>query len=492
MKINKSSNFRIYTLYKYSKLLSCLVLLGINLNIIQKSYSEDPNLNSQIKNLKVFPGEYIIDFKESKLPFHSDTFFANNTDTFVEQLKSIKSFNDQINTDHTNNNQTVLELLKPISSSAILIKKEYSLNSNSPKTLGFTKAYTEDFNPNDSFCNDLVNSGKAKSCSPNFVVNISLKPNDTSIDSIWGLKTDVGIDAEKAWDFVTGSSEVVVGVVDTGIDFNHTDLKDNIWTNPGEIPDNGIDDDQNGYIDDVHGANFIDPTVSPLDDNGHGTHVSGTIGGVGNNGFGISGVSWKVKLMALKFLDSNGSGSLAGAIEALNYARMMKLRGTNIYITNNSWGGSGYSKALEDAISKLGSAGIIAVVAAGNESNDNDSNPQYPASFNLSNIISVAALDKSGSLAYFSNFGNKSVQIAAPGDRIYSTWPNNSYQVLSGTSMATPYVAGALALVYSDNKNLTPQNAISLILNHSRKRDSLTGKVFDWLLIKFIQYFYKR
>ena len=222
------------------------------------------------------------------------------------------------------------------------------------------------------------------------------------------------------------SANVLVGVIDTGVDYNHPDLAANIWTNPGEIAGNGIDDDGNGYIDDVHGYDFVNNDGDPMDDNGHGTHFSGTIGGVGNNGIGVAGVNWNVKIMALKFLDSGGSGSTANAVAGVQYATMM-----GVDVTSNSWGGGGFSQALYDAIDAAGAANIAFVAAAGNNGANNDTSPAYPAAYDLPNIISVAATDDNDELASFSNYGAASVDLGAPGVDILSTLPGNQYGLLS-------------------------------------------------------------
>src|SRR5690606_1467341 len=222
----------------------------------------------------------------------------------------------------------------------------------------------------------------------------------------------------------------------------HPDLAANMWTNTGEVPGNGIDDDGNGVADDVHGANFV-PTVAtgdPMDDNGHGTHVAGTIGAVTNNHLGVAGVNWETRIMALKFLSASGSGTTAGAIRAIEYAIA---NGANIM--NNSWGGGGFSRALEDAIREAHDAGILFVAAAGNSSQNNDTNPFYPASYDVPNVMSVMATDQDDDKAGCSHFGLASVGLGAPGVGILSTTPGGSFDSFNGTSMASPHVAGAAA-----------------------------------------------
>ncbi|SIO26764.1 FG-GAP repeat-containing protein [Singulisphaera sp. GP187] len=302
---------------------------------------------------------------------------------------------------------------------------------------------------------------------PDFIVSVnSTTPNDPNFSTLYGLDNtaqaggvqDADIDAPEAWDLTTGSSRVVVGVIDSGVDYNHPDLAANMWRNPGEIPGDGIDNDGNGYKDDVYGYDFINGDGDPMDDYGHGTHVAGTLGAVGNNGVGVTGVNWQSRIMALKFLGADGTGPISAAISALNYATMMRNSyGVNIRLTNNSWGGGAFSQAMSDAIAASGNAGMLFVVAAGNNSANSDYSTTYPASYNLPNIIVVAATDQSDALASFSNYGATTVDLAAPGVGILSTTPNNTYSVLSGTSMAAPLVSGVAALAWSLDTNATYQ-----------------------------------
>lgn len=258
---------------------------------------------------------------------------------------------------------------------------------------------------------------------PNFIVHALAVPNDPSYSQLWGLHNDgvaggisgSGIHAPEAWDKTTGSSDVVIAVVDTGVAYNHPDLSDNIWTNTGEDCTDGIDNDGNGYTDDCHGWDFVGHDNDPTDYNGHGTHVAGVIAAAGNNGIGITGVMWNAKIMPLRFLGVNGSGTTADAIAAILYAN-----NKGAHVINNSWGGSNYSRALKDAIE---ASSAVVVCAAGNGNTDNDKSPFYPASYESANIISVAATDSSENLAVFSNYGAASVDLAAPGISIYSSIP---------------------------------------------------------------------
>ncbi|HVK17593.1 MAG TPA: S8 family serine peptidase [Fimbriiglobus sp.] len=309
-------------------------------------------------------------------------------------------------------------------------------------------------------------------------------PNDSQFPELYGLHNtgqpilgipgtpDADVDAPEAWDITTGSASVVVGVIDSGIDFTHPDLIDNIWTNPNEIPGNSIDDDGNGFVDDVHGWDFFDGDNDPTDQNGHGTHVSGTIGATGNNTTGVAGVNWDVSIMPLRFLGASNSGPLSAAIEAINYATMMRQSGVNLRVTNNSWGGPEF-QALFDAISAHAAADILFIAAAGNGGfdgigDDNDSFPAFPASYPLDNIISVAATDNQDLRAIFSNYGATSVDLGAPGVLVYSTVPTflspTGYAYFNGTSMATPHVAGVAALAWSLAPDATAQEIKNAIL----------------------------
>ncbi len=256
---------------------------------------------------------------------------------------------------------------------------------------------------------------------PNYKVRIFQIPNDPEYPQQWAMDK---ISAPDAWNVATGSNSVVVAVVDTGVDYNHEDLIPNMWVNPYEIPGNGIDDDNNGYVDDVYGVDVVNGDGDPMDDNGHGTHVAGIIGAVGNNGTGIAGVNWNVKIMAVKALGAGGVGDIASVIDALNYVLEMKRKGVNIVVVNASYGCEGCQPAPDrDIIAALGAEGVIFVTAAGNSGSDNDTVPTYPASYDLDNIIAVAAVDSNDNLAPFSNYGATSVDIAAPGVNIYSTYP---------------------------------------------------------------------
>jgi subtilisin family serine protease len=314
---------------------------------------------------------------------------------------------------------------------------------------------------------------------PDYIVHSSVSPNDPLFPQMWNLLNtgqnggtagdDVG--ATLAWNLSTGDHTVVVATIDTGIDYTHPDLIPNLFHDTAVC--NGVNDGTNG----CYGISTVHYTASPLDDNGHGTHVSGTIGASGNNGLGVVGINWNVQLLTCKFLDSNGSGQTSDAISCLDYVLQMKSKGYNIVATNNSWGGGEYSKALTDAIQAQQQAGILFIAAAGNEFSDNDVVPTYPANTSLPNVISVAATNRSDALAVFSNTGRHTVHLGAPGQEILSTLPGSNYGVLSGTSMASPHVAGAVALLAAQNPSLDWRALKNLILSGGDARSSLTHTV---------------
>ncbi len=323
----------------------------------------------------------------------------------------------------------------------------------------------------------LERSGIVSYAEPNYRLEAAGIPNDPQFSLLWGLQNSgqsgvqgADIGATQVWDQISGS-QVVVAVVDTGVDYSHPDLAANIWSNKDEIGGNEIDDDGNGYVDDVHGIDTFNDDSDPLDDNSHGTHVAGTVGAVGNNGIGVTGVSWNARIMPLKFLGANGSGYTSDAIEAINYATDNGAR-----IINASWGGGGYSQALRDAIDSFGASGGLFVAAAGNSGLNTDTSPSYPAAYSLDNIVSVAASTSSDSLAGFSNYGKSSVDLAAPGQTIFSTGPGNTYFYASGTSMATPHVAGAASLYMQSNQDANPSQVRQALIVSSEKLATFSGK----------------
>lgn len=305
--------------------------------------------------------------------------------------------------------------------------------------------------------------------------NVLYSPNDPQFSKLWGLNNTgsndpntrsgvagADIKALKAWEIERGDRGVKIAVIDTGIDYNHKDLRDQMWVNEAELNgEKGVDDDGNGYIDDIHGANLIKGDGDPMDDQGHGTHCAGVIGATHNNK-GIAGVMANVQLMGLKFLDSSGRGDVVAAIKAIDYAIAQK-----VDIMSNSWGSTEESKALEEAVQRASDAGIVFVVAAGNAGTNNDNKPFYPANYNFDNVITVAAHDKKGAKARFSNFGKETVHIYAPGTSILSTLPWNRYGKRSGTSMAAPFVSGIIGLQLAMGEGLLASDIKERIIKTS-------------------------
>jgi hypothetical protein len=303
-------------------------------------------------------------------------------------------------------------------------------------------------------------------------------PDDARFAALWGLEqpSDVDVDAPEAWRVTEGDPARIVAIVDTGVDYTHPDLAANVWSNPAEVA-NGLDDDRNGWVDDLHGVDCASGDGDPLDSDGHGTHVAGTIAAVGNNGIGVVGVSPRTRVMALRFLGPNG-GWTSDAIECLEYVRRMKVeRGVDVRVVNASWGGTQYSRALSDQIAALDAAGILVVAAAGNDGTDTDARPHYPSAYDLRNVIAVAALARDGSLAPFSNYGLESVDLAAPGVDVLSTVPGGGYERLSGTSMATPHVAGVAALIAAHEPDADVARTRALLLEAVDRRRELLGRV---------------
>ncbi len=366
-------------------------------------------------------------------------------------------------------NEILVKLKVGSSSASFFANKQLDINLKNEISLSYGKLYVVKNNSKkDIFeiIKDLKNNPLVQYAEPNYIFSIPKKiknninnkkmlvegnyfPNDPKFSSLWGFyNTDnpgVDINIIKAWNISRGSNDVTVGVIDTGIDYNHIDLKDNIWTNTVELNGEvGVDDDGNGYIDDIHGYDFVNDDGDPMDGSGHGSHCAGVIGAVHNNGEGIAGINQHIKIVALKFLSDGGYGSTEDAIKAIDYASKMR-----IDVLSNAWGGGPQAESLKEAIEAASQNGVLFVAAAGNSAGNNDDYPHYPSSYDTENIISVAAHTSADRLASFSCYGRKSVDITAPGQNILSTMPDNSYATMSGTSMATPHVAGALALLIS-------------------------------------------
>lgn len=309
---------------------------------------------------------------------------------------------------------------------------------------------------------------------PNYYYHVLATPNDPQFvaTGMWGLTK---ISAPSAWDLSTGSSAVVVADIDTGMLYTHQDLAANAWVNSGEIAGNGMDDDGNGFVDDVNGWDFFYNDSNPIDDaGGHGTHTAGTIGAVGNNLLNVVGVNWSVKIMPIKIYSPQGTDSTSSMlVNAYNYVRMMKLRGVNIRATNNSYGNCGeacgYDQATKDGIDAMGDAGIVNVFAAGNDNNNNDTNPgiSYPSVYTSPSIIAVASSTSTDAKSSFSSYGLVSVDLAAPGSSVLSTYNTSTTATatLNGTSMATPHVTGSVALLAAYNPNLSVASIKATLLN---------------------------
>lgn len=341
----------------------------------------------------------------------------------------------------------------------------------------------------------MLASGTVEYAEPNWIYTHQATLNDTYVTngSLWGMTGEFGSGASVAWtNNKTDCSGVVVGIIDEGYMYTHTDLVANASTNPGEIAGNSKDDDGNGLVDDVYGWDFAGNNNTVFDGVGddHGTHVAGTIGGVGGNGAGVAGVCWKVKLLNAKFLGSTG-GTTANAIKAVDYFTTLKTRANNpvpVVATNNSWGGGGFSQALKDAIDRADAAGILFVAAAGNNATNNDATASYPSGYSSANIIAVASITSTGGLSSFSQYGATTVDIGAPGSGIWSTVPVTSgagkratigsgYASYNGTSMATPHVSGAVALYKAINPSASAVQIKDAILSSATATPALSGKV---------------
>jgi subtilisin family serine protease len=312
---------------------------------------------------------------------------------------------------------------------------------------------------------------------PDARIAADVYPNDTDYRALWGLYMT---DKPLAWNLTTGSSDVVVAVIDSGVDYGHADLAANMWRNPGEVAGNGVDDDGNGYADDVHGTDAVNHDTDPYDDGDHGTGVAGIVGAVGNNQLGLTGAAWNVRIMALKALGSNLVGTNSTALECIQYAIRMKTEyGVNIVAINASWGGSPYPQdpLLRQAVAAAGQAGIVWCASAGNDGRDNDAAPRYPSSYDVPTILAVAASNSSDQLPYWTNYGATSVDLAAPGDNIKLLKPGSLYAWRSGTSMAAPDVAGVVALSASRYRDETALQRVDRILTGVEQIPAAQGKV---------------
>ena len=330
---------------------------------------------------------------------------------------------------------------------------------------------------------DEMDGGGGDDDDPPVIKGDGRAPNDQMFADQWALqntgqragKPQADIGALAAWEQTTGSDKLVIAVLDTGVDYTHRDLLHNIWIRPAAIA--AYADDHLGTIDDRYGFDAADNDGDPMDDNGHGTHCAGIVGAEGDNEEGIAGVNWKVEIMPLKFMSAGGSGTTKDAIECINYVIDRKRAGVNVRVISASWGSTRYSRALEDAIKRAGEEGILFIAAAGNSSVNNDRTKHYPSSYDLPNVVAVAALNRRDELASFSNYGIKTVHLGAPGAEILSTWPRDGYEEHSGTSMATPVVSGVAGLVLAVNPKLSMADLRARLFASVDPIPALNGKV---------------
>ncbi len=327
-----------------------------------------------------------------------------------------------------------------------------------------------DIEASKKFCADKVARGEVREgyCEPNYIYTVATSPNDPRAAQQYANQNASLL---SAWGVATGSKSVQIAIIDTGVQYTHPDLAANMWSNPNEVVD-GLDNDNNGFVDDVVGYDFVQRDNDPNDLNEHGTHCSGSAGAVGNNGVGIAGASWSASIMAVRVLDAQGAGFLSDVASGVRYAV-----DNGAHVLSLSLGGSSSSQVLENALSYACSKGAFIAVAAGNESANNDVTPSFPANYNLPCLVSVAATDSSDELADFSNFGASKVHLAAPGVQILSTVPGSSYGFLSGTSMATPLVAGIGALVKSVKPELGGSDIKNILLQSVDNLPQLNGKL---------------
>ncbi len=403
--------------------------------------------------------EVLVKFRPNVSLAEIKKFVAKNNDRIEDEIESVKGLTSIDDMDGLDK-ETVVKQYSAMTDLVAYAEPVQEINLDDP---------TESFSPS-----DLLPLEREPS---------EIQPNDPMFAEQWALnnvgqnggKAKADVAAIKAWLKTQGSTDVVVAVLDSGVDYTHPDLVENMWFRPDNVP--AYKDDELGVFNDLRGFNATDNKSDPMDDNGHGTHCAGIIGAEGDNSQGIAGINWNVQIMPLKFLGRGGFGTTKDAIEAINYAIDRKRNGVNIKVINASWGSTSYSKALEDTIRAAGEEGILFVAASGNDGSSNDKRPHYPSNYNLPNVISVAALDRNDNLASFSNFGIKSVHIAAPGREILSTWLNGDYREASGTSMATPYVAGVAALILASEPKLSVEKLRERVLKSVDRLDSLDGKI---------------
>ncbi|MGL1904057.1 MAG: S8 family serine peptidase, partial [Fibrobacterales bacterium] len=379
--------------------------------------------------------------------------------------------------------QLVASGVSNISSLATAVDPKTGFTSAKPHSLFLISLASQDSDAVIAMIEELKSNSDVIYAEPNYIRTLQAVPDDASFASLYGMHNvgqsggteDADIDAVEAWDVHTGGKNVVLGLIDTGIDYLHPDLADNIWVNVAEQNGTpGVDDDGNGYVDDIYGYDFINNDGDPMDDHYHGTHCAGTIGGVGNNGVGVAGVAWNASMAALKIFNSSGATSDAAILNAVDYSNVMGMK-----ITSNSWGGGPYSQSLYDLIQVGETLGHLFIAAAGNSSSNNDVTDSYPSGYDLDNIIAVAATDRNDGKASFSSYGATTVDLGAPGVDTYSCEPGGGYQNLSGTSMATPHVSGAALLLWTYNPSLSAMDVKNALLSTVDVVPSMRGVVLS-------------
>lgn len=418
------------------------LLLGLSTLALSSGLVTNANSSEVARHV---PGEIIVKFKSG---VDAKKFFQNKSISILglSPKREIKLSYEKLNVMNVGNE-------KSLQSAILALKNNSDVEYAEPNYIYSIAVMPKEY----------ARTNKALEQSP-FAEANATSPDDASFDKLWGLRNTgsnepqgkagvegADVNALKAWDLTRGSHSVKIAVIDTGVDYNHPDLKGNVWVNAAELNGKaGVDDDNNGFIDDVNGYDFANNDNDPMDGHGHGTHCSGTIGAVHNNKLGVAGVMADVTIVPIKFLGDDGSGTLEAAIKSIDYATTL-----NVDLMSNSWGGGGRSEALFEAIKRASDKGIIFTAAAGNSTSNNDATPSYPASYEAENVVSVAALTAQNDLAYFSSFGRTSVHIAAPGHNILSTVANGKYEIMSGTSMATPHVSGVLGLLLAKEGRLS-------------------------------------
>lgn len=426
------------------KTLASAVLIPMAVSVLTASVALAQSVNVEPEFV---PGEIIVKLKGSSKTMKSQAFIGK---AVSEQSMSLKGSWSGLNMHH-------FKLTNPAD-----LKAKITELQNDPDVEYAEPNYILRLSPTKAGAEGIVSLAEARS---------SVSSNST-VGAM--AQTTAPIQLANAWQAeTTGKAPPIVAIIDTGVDINHEIFRDSgaIWTNPGEIPGNGIDDDGNGFVDDVHGWNFVANNGSPVDDDNHGTHVAGIVLGSTQDILAYPLEPAKIRIMPLKFLDANGVGTTSDAVKAIYYAVNNGAR-----VLNNSWGGGGYSNSLIDAVAYAYAKRTVFVAAAGNSTQNNDVNPTYPASYSVPGIISVAATTDTDALASYSNYGASSVHLGSPGSRIWSSLPNQMYGLSSGTSMATPFVSGIAAMMVRENPSLSAYQVKELILSGAQPIASLQTK----------------